>query len=63
MPVRVTMPMMKPTQAQATATDTERCAPRISPSMMSRKLIRVVFRSWATTTVETMPQKPEKTAE
>ena len=57
------MPMMNPTQAQATATETERCAPIINPSMMSRKLMRVVFRVWATTTVETMPQKPEKTAE
>ena len=56
------MPTMKPTQAQATATEIERFAPEIKASMISLKLIRVVLRSCATATVDTMPQKPECTA-
>ncbi|SCJ13058.1 Uncharacterised protein [uncultured Blautia sp.] len=63
MPVSVTIPMIKPTQAQATATDTDRFAPSINASSTSLALMRVVLRHCATIKVEAIPQKPENTAE
>src|SRR5690554_5725448 len=59
-PVRLTTPMMIPTTAQATATETTALVPSENASRIWRSVILVVFLAILTAMVATIAQKAEK---